>query len=134
MQGSNIVETSILSGVMLIFYIILGRSMGVDTWVVITYPIVAALVWAYNNVITLRIYNEQHNYNRELHSRVWYLYVMKAFKYTYIALILSIIHHLANLDTYEQFFMFLKLDMYYILLFTIVILAINRPTRANKLR
>lgn len=134
MQGSNIVETSIISGVMLIFYIILGRSMGVDTWVVITYPIVAALVWAYNNVITLRIYNEQHNYTRELHSRIWYLYVMKAFKYTYIALILSIIHHLANLDTYEQFFMFLKLDMYYILMFTIVILAVNKPTRANKLR
>lgn len=134
MQGANAIETAVISGFMLVFYIMLGRHLGVDTWVMLTYPIVAALVWGYNNAITLRIYNEQHDYRKELRSRVWYLYVMKAFKYTYIALILAIVHHLANLETYEQFFLFLELDLYYIAMFTIVILAVNKPHSTFRLK
>lgn len=127
MQGTNVIETSIISGIMLIIYIIVGRGLGLDTWVVLTYPIVAAIIWAYNNIVTLRIYNDQHDYEKELHSRNWYLHVMNAFKLTYVALILSIVHHLANSDTYGQFFVFLKLDALYIVMFTVIILSVNKP-------
>lgn len=134
MQGTSTIETSVISGIMLIFYILIGRNLGVDTWVMLTYPIIAAFIWAYNNIITIRIYNDQHDYKRELKSKTWYLYVIRAFKLTYIALIISIVHHLANLDTYEQFFIFLKLDLIYILLFTVIILSVNRPYTINKLK
>lgn len=134
MQGTSFIETSVISGIMLIFYILIGKDLGVDTWVILTYPMIASFVWAYNNIVTLRIYNDQHNYKQELKSRTWYLYVMKAFKLTYIALILPIIHHLANLDTYEQFFVFLKLDIVYIIMFTVIILSVNRPYTINRLK
>lgn len=131
MQGTTVIETSVVSGLMLVIYIIAGRSLGVDTWVMLTYPIVAAIIWAYNNIITLRIYNDQHDYEKEIHSRNWYLHVMSAFKLTYVALIISIVHHLANLDTYEQFFVFLKLDVLYIVMFTVIIFSVNKPYTNN---
>lgn len=134
MQGTNITETAIISGIMLIYYILTGKSFGIDNWVMITYPMIASFVWNYNNLITLKIYNEQHDYRKELNSKTWYLYVMKAFKLTYIALILSILHHLANLDTYAQFYSFLRLDLCYTVMFTFIILSINKPHRINKIK
>lgn len=134
MQGTNITETAIISGIMLIYYILTGKSFGIDNWVMSTYPMIASFVWNYNNLITLKIYNEQHDYRKELNSKTWYLYVMKAFKLTYIALILSILHHLANLDTYAQFYSFLRLDLCYTVMFTFIILSINKPHRINKIK
>lgn len=134
MQGATTIETSIISGLMLIFYIVTGKQLNVDTWVMLTYPLVVSFIWAYNNIITLKIYNEQHNYRSELNSNVWYLYVIKAFKLTYVALILSILHHIANLDTYIQLFEFVRLDIIYILLFTCIILAVNKPYNITKIK